>query len=953
MAIRITRDVLESYVFCKYKSYLKQIGQQGTKSDYETLLTALRDEVKVRAIDKILAQHQEDQVVRNIPLTTSALKQGPLFILDATLEDDFISLSFDGLKKIPGSSGLGEFHYIPMLFHRGHQVRKEQKFLLELHGLLLSRYQAIAPGSGIIWYGRECKATRVQLNLELKNVEQTLLQLKKACSAEAPPRLILNEHCQVCEFRERCHDQALQEDNISLLRGMSEKEIKGYSRKGIFTVTQLAHTFRPRRRGKRAGKKTNRHHYALQALAIRDKRIYVLGTPELQNSPVRIYLDIESNPEAGFVYLIGLIVVENGLEKRCSFWADHKDQESEIFEQFVAEVSRHEDFLVFSYGDYERVFLTRMRNVAKRKKLVDKILSALVNTLSLIYAHIYFPTYSNSLKDIGRCAGCSWTESDASGIQSIAWRMQWEATHVEQWKQKLTTYNLEDCAALKKVTELLQTIITKAGSETISLIDEREGPPIAFVKDVEKLTDYYKWGRVNFVHPDYEYVNKSAYFDYQRERVYVRTSKTLRKNRASKKRSPNRKLRASRQLVIVATRCPACKSKEVISGVKKQVRTQEPRVKRAFGLVLTPSGVRRKVIECRTSVHQCLTCGEEFVPHQHQRLDKHLHSLKSWAMFQHVAYRISLETVQKMLEEFFGFRIFNTEIHMFKSLMARYYKVTYRKLLEKILSGTLLHVDETEIKLQNVKGYVWVFTNLEEVVYMYRPTREGDFLRELLKSFHGVLVSDFYAAYDAIECPQQKCLIHLIRDINQELLNNPFDEELKLITQPFGSLLRGIITTVDTHGLRRKYLQQHEVEVEKYFKFLSEQSICSETAEALRGRMTKYRGKLFTFLNHDGVPWNNNNAEQAIKQFAYYRENTIGIMRETGLSDYLVLLSICQTCRYKGDSFLQFLLSKERDVDVFCERKQRRRRLPSVELYPKGFVPPHLARLHKKRLCHG
>ena len=39
--------------------------------------------------------------------------------------------------------------------------------------------------------------------------------------------------------------------------------------------------------------------------------------------------------------------------------------------------------------------------------------------------------------------------------------------------------------------------------------------------------------------------------------------------------------------------------------------------------------------------------------------------------------------------------------------------------------------------------------------YMYRPTREGDFLRELLKDFHGVLVSDFYAAYDAIECPQQ------------------------------------------------------------------------------------------------------------------------------------------------------------------------------------------------------
>ena len=70
-------------------------------------------------------------------------------------------------------------------------------------------------------------------------------------NAQSPPKLMLNDHCQVCEFRQRCHDQAVQEDNISLLRGMGEKEIKSYARKGIFSVTQLAHTFRPRRKGKK------------------------------------------------------------------------------------------------------------------------------------------------------------------------------------------------------------------------------------------------------------------------------------------------------------------------------------------------------------------------------------------------------------------------------------------------------------------------------------------------------------------------------------------------------------------------------------------------------------------------------------------------------------------------------------------------------------------------------
>ena len=162
------------------------------------------------------------------------------------------------------------------------------------------------------------------------------------------------------------------------------------------------------------------------------------------------------------------------------------------------------------------------------------------------------------------------------------------------------------------------------------------------------------------------------------------------------------------------------------------------------------------------------------------------------------------------------------------------------------------------------------FCDLEEVVFMYRPTREGNFLQELLRDFHGVLVSDFYSAYDSINCPQQKCLIHLIRDMNQELLNNPYDEELQSITRPFGALLRSVVETVDKHGLKRRYLQKHKQDVEDFFQGVSVKAFHSEVAELLRNRLTKNRDKLFTFIDHDGIPWNNNNAENAIKRFAYY-----------------------------------------------------------------------------------
>ena len=89
------------------------------------------------------------------------------------------------------------------------------------------------------------------------------------------------------------------------------------------------------------------------------------------------------------------------------------------------------------------------------------------------------------------------------------------------------------------------------------------------------------------------------------------------------------------------------------------------------------------------------------------------------------------------------------------------------------------------------------------------------------------------------------------------------------------------------------------------------------------------------------MPWNNNNAENAIKQFAYYRENRSGLMKESGLEDYLVLLSIFQTCRCKGLSLLQFLLSGEQDIDTFATTKRRRRPQVALALYPKGFNPPH------------
>ena len=60
-------------------------------------------------------------------------------------------------------------------------------------------------------------------------------------------------------------------------------------------------------------------------------------------------------------------------------------------------------------------------------------------------------------------------------------------------------------------------------------------------------------------------------------------------------------------------------------------------------------------------------------------------------------------------------------------------------------------------------------------------------------------------------------------------------------------------------------------------------------------------------------------------RFAYYRENTTGMMKEGGLGDFLVLLSVCETCKCKNVDFLDFLRSGSKDIDDFATRRRGRR----------------------------
>jgi Transposase IS66 family len=166
----------------------------------------------------------------------------------------------------------------------------------------------------------------------------------------------------------------------------------------------------------------------------------------------------------------------------------------------------------------------------------------------------------------------------------------------------------------------------------------------------------------------------------------------------------------------------------------------------------------------------------------------------------------------------------------------------------------------------------------------------------MLQKFKGVLVSDFYTAYDTLDMPQQRCLIHLMRDMNEDLLKHPFDNELKSIANKFSLLLKDIVYAIDRYGLRRRHLNKYRARAERFCDWVLGQSFTSDATKTYVRRIAKYRGLMFTFLAYDGIPWNNNNADHAIKSFAKFRRFSNGIATERTIREYLVLLSICLTC---------------------------------------------------------
>ncbi len=183
---------------------------------------------------------------------------------------------------------------------------------------------------------------------------------------------------------------------------------------------------------------------------------------------------------------------------------------------------------------------------------LNQLASSAVNLLSVIYGHVFFPTYSNSLKEVARYLGFRWSGSAASGLTALLWRSQWESSREISLKERLVTYNAEDCEAAAKVADALSAVCQPASSQE---------KPRADLVNVDSLKREYpqRFGEVQFALREFQQINEAAYWDYQRNKVYVRSNRRLQRlNRETAKGRSGVNIRPNKIIYVDETRPGSC-----------------------------------------------------------------------------------------------------------------------------------------------------------------------------------------------------------------------------------------------------------------------------------------------------------------------------------------------------------------------------------------------------------
>ena len=242
--------------------------------------------------------------------------------------------------------------------------------------------------------------------------------------------------------------------------------------------------------------------------------------------------------------------------------------------------------------------------------------------------------------------------------------------------------------------------------------------------------------------------------------------------------------------------------------------------------------------------------------------------------------------------------------------LAAVLKPWYDEIGETVKSSGVMHADETGWRINGKTHWLWAFSTQYATYYMIDRSRASPVvLRFFKKAFAGILVTDFWGAYNAIVCAgKQKCLVHLLGDLKKVAKYGDKSDDWPTFAKRLKRILRDamrlVATSATTRG-RRQTLEITKYErlcagIEKRMTQLIASSWTNKEAKRLVKRLRRHRDELFVFLYHADVPFDNNHAERTIRNAVVMRKNSYCNRSLDGAKTQAILMSIFQTLKQRN-----------------------------------------------------
>jgi len=298
----------------------------------------------------------------------------------------------------------------------------------------------------------------------------------------------------------------------------------------------------------------------------------------------------------------------------------------------------------------------------------------------------------------------------------------------------------------------------------------------------------------------------------------------------------------------------------------------------------------------------------------------------SWIAYQRML-GLSVPKIQSSLFETYGLTISEATILKLEKWVADTLKGSYKKIHEDILKAKALGADETQLRINGMNGWLWVFTGVVGTYYKIAPTRGHEVPEDVLKGFDGVLGRDAWKPYDVVKCSgHQLDLLHINRWLERAEIMHRIEPRGLLTSKPakldgpgrppeafiqFADGVRAILKEAIQFVERTPLPSMDEREnAYKRFRKTMKAFLDKERMDVDATRIsTELRNRLdmlFTFVKKAGVQWHNNDAERAIRQGVLHRKISGGRRTWSGAGVLEVLLSIYETAKKRGIRFLEW-----------------------------------------------